>query len=320
MTLQEASRTYIDTVDATVIVLNLGNTNSSCCALRVQFVEATKPIFDLATKYMEDHTGGILPTTRGPEARKARDKMGEELKLAMTSLSNDFKDISFSGDCGYDNHGRRLGYLLKYTIYNSLLGACVMRYFDVPALVQVGPVVSIGGGPGTDWFALQMTAHSLQNRDVHVFDLPFWGDMWQSEDHLHFHGLDVTKDSLCPPTQTALFVFFYFMNEMVPHEAAFRPVFSRLVEQAKEGAVFVVLERTRESCLTLLDTLFEDNKQHLTKVVHAQRFEVELPSPLTNKVSQFVHKFSLKARVSGKTGVYIWKKSSEGLESVPAPI
>eukprot|EP01006_Ploeotia_vitrea_P064688 TRINITY_DN8860_c0_g1_i1.p1 TRINITY_DN8860_c0_g1~~TRINITY_DN8860_c0_g1_i1.p1 ORF type:complete len:278 (+),score=40.58 TRINITY_DN8860_c0_g1_i1:31-834(+) len=186
-------------------------------------------------------------------------------------------------------------------------------------------VVSLGGGPGSDWLAIHLLQayHNYAHFTLHVYDLPFWGDVWDTSPEnafnlqqyfdtnsdVHFHGVDITKGKLpgLPTGEIQLCVFFYFVSEMWRLAGSFKPVFRDLVEKALPGAVFFFLESKSPQLKQFMKQLFVENSDLME--LHAKgQFELLLPSVVRYQFHRFTTNFGLTPRHGGPGRLYIWQK------------
>ena len=315
---------------------------------------AHKIVFQVASEYMESRIG-VQPLQKGSAAKEAKLQLGKDLKESTAELSFAYCLPDVDADCYATKEQKLIGYMLKYSLYNAYVFAAVMEHYNVMALlinsiatVDVCPadtqsgcsapseglhaaasydfchIVSIGGGPLTDWLGVVMhsCAHPSERRfECEVYDLPMWAPLWdRAKQHLGLHGVNaqfraqdvchVPEARLPLPTTVhpILFVMMYTICEMVPHAPLFSPMFASLVSRAASGSLVLIVERMRRSAHDYVGQLCTENSGHIEVLVDRERLWTELPTKTALEIQRFVRKFGVKPRTNGPACVTLLRR------------
>ena len=323
---------YTDSVNETVERLTV----QWCAAF---FTPAIQPCFSYASSLFAREVG-VEPTCTKHTLKSFKtqhDALKAALSGATQELSRQFCMNDFDADASYMTSHARLGYLLKYTVYNACLSAVIMTRIAPLLLGNTEPnktlsIACYGGGPGTDLLAVKTFLQNLHCTAAHarVFDLACWGSAWgeQSsliestpEEHVQFHALDilaeesrnapfgVEEDGEGVPRAPQLITFFYTANEMANEaekrgkfKAFFRAMCLRLPQEAR----VLLLDRTRAHIISLIEEIAEENADILRAALLSVRIEPELPKQIINKVCDYTARFGVKPRLGGKAGVTVF--------------
>eukprot|EP00668_Euglena_longa_P029494 GGOE01036844.1.p1 GENE.GGOE01036844.1~~GGOE01036844.1.p1 ORF type:complete len:339 (-),score=114.27 GGOE01036844.1:123-1139(-) len=317
------------------------------CRVREDHSPAAKDVvFAIGRSFMQSRIG-VQPMAKDPQAREAKGQLGEHLKQSVAELSFAYCLPDVDADCYSAQEERLVGYLLKYSLYNAYVLAAILEQHQVLQLLAAVmgqeergeplEVVSVGGGPLTDWLGLLLHWHS---QDIlarpalrcTVYDLPMWAPLWPqatatglgSDVPVAFRPQDLCAlpgDALPIPSapRPVLVLFLYVVCELVPHAAVFTDVFVNLARDLPPGSVVLIVERMRQSSHAFLLSLVAATSQWLTVLVDQQRLWVQLPTSTVLEVTRFVCKFGLKARTKGPACVTLLQKKRPLCPSQPTP-
>eukprot|EP01063_Lacrimia_lanifica_P033764 TRINITY_DN6109_c0_g1_i1.p1 TRINITY_DN6109_c0_g1~~TRINITY_DN6109_c0_g1_i1.p1 ORF type:complete len:263 (+),score=70.65 TRINITY_DN6109_c0_g1_i1:213-1001(+) len=255
----------------------------------------------------------------------------------MQELAKSFCLKTFDADASYYPPPVRMGYLLKYGLYNACIAAAILlRHAPIvvpPGLAKLH-VATFGGGPATDYLAVKTMALQLGvGLRVRVYDLPHWEGFWQGggnigeEDAAVFCSADIlTEGMLADPlrdgkaeedgpdgrfcgSDPCLVTLFYTANEMANSDGSrdhFVKFVRALARRVPPGSRIVLLDRTRQAVTSLLARVAEELRNELDTVVLSRRVEPVLPVQMINLVADYTARFGVKPRMAGKAGLTVY--------------
>lgn len=207
---------------------------------------------------------------------------GADLEAVYTQIAAHIRTTSSEHrnpdpNINYDDPLCRSGYLYMHTAANATLFERTLRKCsELGALIRERKgeqirICAVGGGPGTE--LLGLAKYLLDRRylpavwDFTLLDrVPHWGETWSliaeqcelhidqkfEEDkpriHRSFYPMDVTDPGSYEPyawlfRKTDIFVFNYIWSENQGRMAEMGKALAALVDKAREGAYFVIIDR-----------------------------------------------------------------------------
>eukprot|EP01010_Urceolus_cornutus_P004243 NODE_649_length_1456_cov_354.899076_g489_i0.p1 GENE.NODE_649_length_1456_cov_354.899076_g489_i0~~NODE_649_length_1456_cov_354.899076_g489_i0.p1 ORF type:complete len:438 (+),score=109.36 NODE_649_length_1456_cov_354.899076_g489_i0:62-1315(+) len=183
----------------------------------------------------------------------------------------------------YDKYRHRLAFLLlrcpkRVSLISSTLHRCEIQILPLFELAKREKrpftACAIGGGPTSDLIGMLAYINSLSSSyrcpmQFLAADLPEWTETskivsrlvpkWFPDVKADFEVLDVLTVNALPTgtSTTDLFIFSFMINELLPFADGFKVFFRRLVENAKQGAMFFCLDTIVETVDELRNQLVE---------------------------------------------------------------
>eukprot|EP00756_Hemistasia_phaeocysticola_P055520 Hpha_TRINITY_DN31472_c0_g1::TRINITY_DN31472_c0_g1_i1::g.145296::m.145296 len=303
-------------------------TGNEVLSLRVQtgaaelLATATEPAVTFVRRWFEARVGCLPEATKAEIRRYAEGHAAvqQELKSAMEALSRSYCMPQFS-TVAYSATAFRVGYLLKFAVYNACLGGVALRSLLPPQHGGALRVLSLGGGPGTDWLAARLAAPG--GVECVIWDLPCWGGLWDSDamaaghPEVRFAAVDLTTvgdgaNPMSMPLPGApegwlpdVVTCFYTANECATPESARRGFLQcvvSLMRTLRSGALLVLLDRTREQAQSVAEELVRrcSDGGLAEAVVVGRRLEVEPPLRWVNRHGDLAARFGVRPRLQGK--------------------
>jgi hypothetical protein len=215
-------------------------------------------IFEIVKAVLDQEYESILP-------EKERD---QKIKNALNSLGTIYGKVKTHGGPDLSDPAIRFAYIYRYTTMHANI---VFETIKIePGLQELFKsnelkISCVGGGPGSDLLGVYKYVRHRQlikpkekmpNMTFHLLDKEdAWGESWSDVDAMTkstissstmFRIIDV-----CDPESwekhkkflhADLFTFVYFFSELFSYKQKATPFFKNLLENAKKGAKFLIID------------------------------------------------------------------------------
>eukprot|EP01012_Entosiphon_sulcatum_P022174 TRINITY_DN27082_c0_g1_i4.p1 TRINITY_DN27082_c0_g1~~TRINITY_DN27082_c0_g1_i4.p1 ORF type:complete len:318 (+),score=34.17 TRINITY_DN27082_c0_g1_i4:24-977(+) len=277
---------------------------------------AMNVVVEVATDFMREKIG-THPMQADRSAKVRREEFGTVFRDSMIAMQDGFKRPDHDWSSAYSSEIDRVGYLLKYSVYNALILAAVL-YEQGCHLISPCRVACIGGGPGTEVIALGLLERLLPDRKLEfsctIHDLPVWRAFIEGENMkaalrrlstatVCYQDCDLRapaeQGNLVGPAD--LYILSYVVNEMANHSTAFLNRFRDVLSVAPANSLVLILERTRSLACSLVEEIaaLRTDRFSLETLVMQERVALSLPAGFVVHLTRFVRKFHIKPRTSG---------------------
>lgn len=254
----------------------------------------------------------------------------ESIKEGFTYLSNRYYHLLYNpGPVDYGQPAIRFAYIYKYVtshanfVYQRIsLSPQLTTLFEQERVV----VSCVGGGPGSDYLGILkyiMASPLKPSLMCYLFDREEkWSEAWSDVDSKVEKGLatstifqrfDVTDPEDVGAhkkfiRQSDLFTLTYFMSEVYSQQVQSEPFFSKLMQEAKPGAMFMYLDNDNENFYGWFDSLANGNG-----LIVLQQGSLSLKLPFDeekNDLEPYLAKFG-SPKLSGKVAYRLCIKMEE---------
>jgi hypothetical protein len=203
------------------------------------------------------------------------------IRQALTYLSSRYRNLLDNPTpVDYSQPAVRFAYVYKYvTSHANFVSQKIGSAPQLRSLFEQNHVVvsCIGGGPGSDFLGILKYVMSNPQRPslkCFLFDREEkWNEAWSDVDakvdkslsiSTVFQRFDVTDPQEVGAhrkfiRQSDLFTLTYFMSEVHSQQALCAPFFTKLMLDAKSGAIFMYLDNDNPSFYGWFDGLARDN-------------------------------------------------------------
>ncbi len=205
----------------------------------------------------------------------------ESIKKGFTYLSERYNHLLYNpGPVDYGHPAIRFAYIYKYvTSHANFVHQRICLSPQLKTLFEQDHVVvsCVGGGPGSDYLGILkyiMANPQKPSLKCYLFDREEkWNEAWSDVDtkvekslsiSTIFQRFDVTDPEDVGAYkkfihQSDLFTLTYFMSEVHSQQAQCKPFFSKLMQDAKPGAMFLYLDNDNPNFYGWFDSLANAN-------------------------------------------------------------
>lgn len=204
----------------------------------------------------------------------------ELIRQEILKLSSKYKDLLVKNELSYENPITRFAYIYAYTTAHADAVYTFIQDFEALKEIFDADVVNvscIGGGPGSDFLGILKFITLPPPKPVKKLSCLLcdreqsWREAWVDVDQkvdaafrlsTVFWELDVTDPETWASTSKLfhadLFTMIYFMSELYESREDARDFFETMVDRAKSGAIFLLIDNNTQAFFTQFDEIAQD--------------------------------------------------------------